>query len=219
MSFPRRYRNTLTGRASAAGDESRSRVLEVALELFASKGFRGTSIAQIADRAGLSQSGLLHHFPSKVALLTAALDHRDEIDGLLLDTEPGTALGWEAFDALVSLAGRNAARPDVVGLFVSISAEAIDPGHPAHAWVIAHYEGVRSWLTDAVRHGVESGEFDPGTPVEDLVRETIAVQDGLQVQWLVSGQSFDLAGALAAFVEGRRARWGASTQPVRPARS
>ena len=64
MSFPRQYRRTLTERSSVAGDEARAKILAIAFELMAEKGYRGTSIAQVAARAGISQSGLLHHFPS-----------------------------------------------------------------------------------------------------------------------------------------------------------
>lgn len=45
----------------------------VALERFASAGFAGTSLQQIADAAGYSKSSVLYHFASKDALLEAAL--------------------------------------------------------------------------------------------------------------------------------------------------
>ncbi|MHC6222230.1 TetR/AcrR family transcriptional regulator [Arthrobacter sp. MMS24-S77] len=207
MSFPRSYRRTRTERASNAGDESRVRLLEVALDLFAASGFRGTSIAQVAERAGLSQSGLLHHFPTKAALLTAALEYRDEVDGGLLETAQGPALGWAAFEALVDLAERNRSRPEVVRLFVSICAEAIDPEHPAHDWILGHYEGIRSWLRAALEHGIAAGQIHPDVPVDELISQTIAMQDGLQIQWLVNGAQTDPVAGLAEFIGGIKERW------------
>ena len=47
---------------------TRERLLEIALELFAERGFDGVSIAVIADRLGLSKQALLHHFDSKEKL-------------------------------------------------------------------------------------------------------------------------------------------------------
>ncbi|MGW4352559.1 helix-turn-helix domain-containing protein [Nocardia sp. NPDC004582] len=35
---------------------------------------RSTSIAEIAERCGLSQPGVLHYFPNKAVLLSAALE-------------------------------------------------------------------------------------------------------------------------------------------------
>ncbi len=53
-------------------------ILEIAAELFASKGYRGTSIRDIGNRAGLLGGSLYHHIKSKNALFVelhnAALD-------------------------------------------------------------------------------------------------------------------------------------------------
>ena len=53
-------------------------ILEAALEVFSAQGFRGATLDQIADVAGLSKPNLLYYFPSKEAihqaLLTALLD-------------------------------------------------------------------------------------------------------------------------------------------------
>jgi len=53
-------------------------ILEAALEVFSQAGFRGATLDQIADRAGLSKPNLLYYFPSKEAmhraLLTRMLD-------------------------------------------------------------------------------------------------------------------------------------------------
>jgi AcrR family transcriptional regulator len=207
VSFPRQYRHTLTGRASAAGDEARARVLEVALDLFAASGYRGTSVAQVAQHAGLSQAGLLHHFPSKVALLTAALEYREETEGTRLEVDGVAPLGWAAFDALTGLVDRNAARPSIVRLFVTLSAEALDSAHPAHEWILNHYDSLTTWLTAAVEFGRDQGEFRPDTPVEALVRLTIATMDGLQQQWLATDQGFDMAEEFRRYVESQKQAW------------
>lgn len=207
VSYPRQYRYTRTARASAAGDEARVRVLEVALDLFGTSGFRGTSLAQVAQRSGLSQAGLLHHFPSKSALLTAALEYRDETEGVRLEVDGDPLLGWAAFDALTDLVARNAARPPIVRLFVTLAAEALQPDHPANTWVRDHYESLTMWLSAAVEYGRERGEFRADTPDATLVRTTIAVMDGLQQQWLVSDCGFDMAEEFRSFVEAQKSTW------------
>ena len=45
----------------------------VALEEFAAAGYLGTSLQQIADRAGVSKATVLYHFTSKEVLLEAVL--------------------------------------------------------------------------------------------------------------------------------------------------
>jgi AcrR family transcriptional regulator len=208
MSFPTQYRRTVTDRTSAAGDQARERVLVVALDLFAAGGYRGTSIAQVAERAGLSQSGLLHHFPSKADLLAAALDHRDELEGHLLETSAGApAMGWAAFDALVELVWRNAHEPRLVRLFVTLSAEAIDPDHPAHHWIVEHYSGITTWLTAAIEQGKNAGAMDAAMPTTAVVHRTVAVLDGLQILWFARGAEIDMVADFAAYVAELRHRW------------
>ena len=53
---------------------------------FAAGVYRGASVGAIARRAGMSQSGLLHHFPSKE--LRIAVEHED---GTELELGPGDA--------------------------------------------------------------------------------------------------------------------------------
>ena len=149
MSFPPAYR--AKSRGDVSGEESRAKAVAVATELFATSGYKGTSVAQVAAKTGLSQSGLLHHFPSKAALLAAVLEERDRQDGDFLYGSSEPPLGWAAFDALTALVARNSTRPQLVGLFVRLAAEAIEPSHPAHTWIREHYEGTRNWLTDAVQ--------------------------------------------------------------------
>jgi TetR/AcrR family transcriptional regulator len=48
-------------------------ILEAALEVFSASGFRGATLDQIAEVAGLSKPNLLYYFPSKEAIHTALL--------------------------------------------------------------------------------------------------------------------------------------------------
>ncbi len=52
-------------------------ILEAALEVFSTYGFRGSTLDQIAAQAGLSKPNLLYYFPSKEAV------HKELLDGLL----------------------------------------------------------------------------------------------------------------------------------------
>jgi len=56
----------------------------VALQEFATAGYLGTSLQQIADRAGVSKATVLYHFTSKEVLLEAVLSPAlDQLDGIL----------------------------------------------------------------------------------------------------------------------------------------
>jgi AcrR family transcriptional regulator len=46
----------------------REKIIQVAEDLFVEKGFRGTSMSEIAEKAGIAKSLIYHHFESKQAL-------------------------------------------------------------------------------------------------------------------------------------------------------
>ena len=53
---------------------SRERILEAALQLFSSQGYRATSVRDIAAGAGVSTGNVYHHFPDKEAIYLTLLD-------------------------------------------------------------------------------------------------------------------------------------------------
>jgi len=56
-------------------EERRLQILDVALKVFADKGFQGTSIKDIARAAGISQGLMYHYFASKETLLEATIEY------------------------------------------------------------------------------------------------------------------------------------------------
>ena len=69
---------TATVRPRPASTPRRDAVLGLAAELFAEKGFRATTVRDIADAAGVLSGSLYHHFDSKEAIV-------DELLGSFLD--------------------------------------------------------------------------------------------------------------------------------------
>lgn len=59
---------TAPARRSRIQTRNREAILDAALEVFSSHGFRGTTLDQIAEAAGLSKPNLLYYFPSKEAI-------------------------------------------------------------------------------------------------------------------------------------------------------
>jgi AcrR family transcriptional regulator len=56
-------------------EESRLRILDTALLVFAEKGFTKTTIKDIADAADISSGLMYHYFPGKKDLLSATIEH------------------------------------------------------------------------------------------------------------------------------------------------
>ncbi|RFA27186.1 hypothetical protein CAI21_15155 [Alkalilimnicola ehrlichii] len=52
----------------------RSEIVKLSADLFRAKGFRATTMADIARATGLLKGSVYHHFPSKDAILIEVLD-------------------------------------------------------------------------------------------------------------------------------------------------
>ena len=70
---------------------TRERILQEALELFASRGFKETSVRDIAAAVGLQQGALYNHFKNKDAILTELIDQlmSSAIVTMFDEKEPG----------------------------------------------------------------------------------------------------------------------------------
>ncbi|WBB68142.1 TetR family transcriptional regulator [Micromonospora sp. WMMD812] len=55
-------------------DDTRSRILRAALDLFAEHGYQRTSLRQIGERLRLTKAAVLYHFPAKEHLLAALVE-------------------------------------------------------------------------------------------------------------------------------------------------
>jgi len=54
---------------------TRKRLLEAAIECLASLGWAGSTVAVVAERAGVSRGAAQHHFPTREDLVTAAVEY------------------------------------------------------------------------------------------------------------------------------------------------
>ncbi|GGV65512.1 TetR/AcrR family transcriptional regulator [Streptomyces massasporeus] len=165
--------------------------MRAALEVIAERGYRGAGLAAVAERVGLTQQGLLHHFPTKEALLVAVLRERDRWDAM--------PAGRLRLDLLASLVEYNAMRPAIVQTFSALLGESVAEGHPARAYFTERYVGVRAGMAEVLR--TEYGDRLPGglTP-ERAAPLLVAILDGLQYQWLLDPESVDMAAAFRDFL-------------------
>ncbi len=72
--------------------------MEAAHAVFAERGYHAGSFQEIADRVGMSQTGLLYYFPTKSGLLLEVLDRRDAVSAGRVSQE--AARGVAATEAL-----------------------------------------------------------------------------------------------------------------------
>ncbi|WP_053615369.1 TetR/AcrR family transcriptional regulator [Nocardiopsis sp. NRRL B-16309] len=180
---------------TARGERTRRRIIDAAAELYSRCGFWGVTLGDVAERAGLTHGGVLHHFPSREAVLLHVLSRRDELDAPLL-TAPGPD-PRELVEVIVRMAEHDAGAPGPVSLHVTLAAEATDPVHPAHEYFVARYRNLRDHLVPALADLLD--ERDGPTP-EIAAQQIVALTDGLRVQWLLDPGTVDMRAAVVSFL-------------------
>ena len=162
----------------------RAEILRAARDSFAERGFTGSSLRDIAERAGTTHAVLQHHFASKDELLAAVLAQRDaeehrqgmaEVDGL---DSFATHLG----DVLL----HHQRAPELMRLWVELAVAASRPDHPAHAYFVDRYEQVRALLAEPMRAHTAGGELADGMDPDSAAVIIDAVLNGLQILWLLN---------------------------------
>lgn len=131
----------------------RAQLIGVAIDLVATHGYPGTSLARIAEAAGISKAAVLYHFPSKDAVVQAA--YASVLESLVAHVgaavEPHT--GAAAVAAYIrSLVGYMRLHPDHTRMIIeSLVAETDGPGGPGRHETVAGLIGA----------AVEAGDYPP----------------------------------------------------------
>ena len=184
----------------------RQEIVGAAVEVFSSAGFHKGSLREVADRVGLSQAGLLHHFPSKERLLEAVLTWRDDESGARMGAP--FPEGVELLRGLVELAEHNASTPELVELHVVLSAEGTSTDHPLHDYFVLRYGAVYDMILTAIAHAEAHDQLEPDVDQRSAARTIIALMDGLQVQWLLDPDAVDMPAVVRMTLDALLRSWG-----------
>jgi AcrR family transcriptional regulator len=163
----------------ARGEDRRQRILSVAERLLTRNGGRGTTLGQIAQEAGVSQAGLLHHFESKEQLLHAVLDARDAVD------EPRLDRSDDIIDQLRSVTERFQRAPELIGTFSVLLAESLDPGAPLHGRFLRRYRAAVETVAKGIRRGQQAGKYRTDVDATVKATEIVAFIYGMETSWLL----------------------------------
>jgi AcrR family transcriptional regulator len=165
--------------------ERREAIADAALAVVMEQGHRALTTLTVAQRAGMSEPGLLYHFPSKDAVLVAALARFDALqisplaaDGEVLATAPARAAA-------------NVRRTNIARLYAALMVEGSDPDHPAHDYLRERGRAARAIYTSEIQLLQTRREVPPDVDARRAAAWLLAAYDGLQNHWLVDPE-FDL---------------------------
>ena len=160
------------------GEETRALILEEAIKMASELGFEALTIGSLAERTGLSKSGLFAHFGSKVELQLATLDEagRRFTENVFLPSLKAPrgvkrlrALfdGWLAWTERSSLPG---------GCPIEAATHEFDdrPG-PMRDGLIERWKVLERELSKGAQLAIDVGDFAPETDVRQVAFEFLSV--------------------------------------------
>ncbi|MER5836535.1 helix-turn-helix domain-containing protein, partial [Streptomyces sp. NPDC002130] len=196
------------GQVQRRGVERRRAMVDAAIELFSRQGVRGTGVAAIAERAGVTPSALIHHFGSKDGLVRAVLEEADRraLERLSI-TEGAQPTLNEAFDWFIRDAEHTAATErDLAALHTTLTAENLDPGSVLHTWFRDRGRALRRHLTSLFARAMADGSARADLNPAVLAAETAAFVEGVHLLWLLDPEHVDLASVHRSYFGGLASR-------------
>ncbi|GGZ41007.1 TetR/AcrR family transcriptional regulator [Streptomyces bluensis] len=175
----------------------RAEIVRAARDSFAEKGYTKASLRDIAERAGITHAGLLHHFRNKDELLAEVLAKRDSEEW-----QQGLAQ-VDSLDELSPYLGElirhHQKAPELMRLWIELAAAASRSDHPAHTYFVERYERGRTQFAEGFRDKAARGRLREGVTPESAAVLFHAVLNGLQLQWVLD-QELDIIGPVNDFL-------------------
>ena len=170
----------------------RAKILDEGIRVIGERGYYGFTVQDMAQRCGLSNGGLLHHFPSKDHLLLAVLaeiqTRETAIWAPLVEAAARGPRGESAKAAvrelLLTMLAHASADPQISRFLAELTLESLDPAHPAHEWGRAREAVILDLFVTLIGPYVDA-------PLS-TARLLLSVIDGLALQWLRANHAFDI---------------------------
>ena len=165
---------------------STQRLLDSALHLFVSKGYRYTNLEQIAGDAELSKGTVFFYFGSKEAVLLELLKR---VQAIVVDEalEAAEQAGPHASDRIVAFLHHQAklgvTHRDEVLLLVLMSLEFSAQEGPVSAEIRKIYRRLYAFVERVIAQGQAAGELRSDLDRRELASIIMANHDGTFLEW------------------------------------
>ena len=183
----------------ARARRTKQAIVDAALARFGSDGFRKTKIADIAADAGVTDAGLLYHFPTKEALLFAVMraaeaSHGRSVDASLLESP-------DPFELMREWGAVMEHEESVTALNTVLSAEHLLDDSRVNAYFEDRYRVVVAAMASAFERARTAGEIKPDTDPEVEARLLLATMDGARLQYFYSDGKVSMAALIRDHVD------------------
>ncbi len=177
-------------------------IVRESMKLFLANGFRGTSVKEITEAAGIGRGTLYWYFKSKDDLLTSIFQEFDDkfLGGLteaVRGCEGDFVAKYRAFHKFATEFGRD---NRVLALVTNaLLNEIVGTNTEAERLVKSVYEKYRRIIDGMLEEGKKDGSVRADLNSDVFAHVVIACHTGMLVQWFVNGETFDIPAFVKTF--------------------
>lgn len=179
----------------------REQIVDAAIELFGQRGFRGTSVAAVAEHVGVTDAGVLYHFRTKDDLLVAVVQrlsdrHWDAMQEGLVSG------GIDSVRALGAWGAWMEANREYQAVMVVLPAEHLSDDSVVNRYFTRRYRALIDGVATAFAKAVADGDLRADTDPAREASQFVAVLDGIRLQWfLLRDEEVSMASVVQRYVE------------------
>ena len=173
--------------------ETHNQILSSAEQLFATKGFNGTSMNDIVKDSGFSKGALYNHFESKERLFLSLWEHQTNVS--IEQLKQLFSPEDKAVDKIIKVAKvtmastcdcpREMGRIQIEFMITAARMKSLEPD------MKKRYETIHKFIHEIFEEGVSNGEFKPGIDYNAITSILFAALDGLQLHFATLNIKFD----------------------------
>lgn len=166
------------------GIQRRQQILDRTIEVFAERGFEGTSLRAIGEAIGVSHAALRRYFETREELFLEVLREKDR--QALAEAQ---ASGESRIQFAVHLDAYATRAPGLMALRHSMVARAMErENEHSREFFAERYDRLRDQAREILALAREAGVLRTDIPLNTAASLAIAAMDGLSTQWLVDPQ-------------------------------
>jgi AcrR family transcriptional regulator len=173
-------------------EETRSKIMNAAIEEFCRSGYDAASVSDICKKAGVSKGAFYHHFPSKQALFLAIM--RDWLQGIntqvFANRAPEKNIPQSIQDMGSTLGVIFQAASGQLPMFMEFMVQA---SRDKEVWngVIAPYRQYQQGFSDLINEGKKEGSFRTDVEAGEAAWVLISLAVGILLQGVVDPDAAD----------------------------
>ncbi len=176
------------------GSDVKEAIIRESTRLFLANGFRGTSVKEITEAAGIGRGTLYWYFKSKDEILITIFrkfetELLDQLTEAVQRLEGDFVAKYKMFHKFTTEFARD--NRDLSLAFNTLLNEMAGTHTEAEKVSKAVYERFRRILEGILEEGKKDGSVKKDVDPVLYAHVIIAIHTGMLVQWLVNGESFD----------------------------